>query len=554
MLNEITIENVAVIEKASASFADGFTVLTGETGAGKSILIDSINAILGNRTSKDIVRSGAQKASIWASFTGIPESSAKKLEEAGYECDGELLLSREISAEGKSTCRINGMPATAAMLREVCGGLINIHGQHDNQSLLDPAKHIDLLDAYAKNESLLENYSKVYSQLTELERNMRSLSMNEAEKSRKLDLLQYELNEIEGANLEEGEEESLTVQRNIIINSQNIIQGINGAHSALFGTDEEPGAATLLADAARQLEAAAVYSDELAPYAAQLQECYYTASEIASDMQGKLAGFEFDPREIENVEQRLDLFYRLKQKYGSTIEDVIEYGQKARQELENIQFSSQRIEEMEQQSAELQKQVQLAAQNLTDARNTAFAKLSEEIGGALEFLNMPGIAMALNNTIVPFGPKGQDELEFYISTNPGEKPKPLAKIASGGELARIMLAIKSALAEKDAVPTVIYDEIDTGISGMAAGRIGKLLHDTASGRQVICVTHTAQVAACAGRHLLIEKQVDTGRTFTSIRELDRNQRIDELARIISGDNVTDISRANAEEMLVKAQQ
>lgn len=549
MLCEITIENVAVIEKATADFAGGFNVMTGETGAGKSIMIDSINAILGNRTSRDIVRSGAPKASIWASFRDIPENVASRLQEAGYPYEGELLLHREITADGKTNCRINAMPATAALLREVCGGLINIHGQHDNQSLLDAAKHLGMLDAFAQNEALREEYALQYGQLVQVQGQMRALSMDEAEKNRKLDLLRYEVDEIEGAQLNEEEEETLAEQKEIIRNAQAILDALNGAYQLLQGGDEDAGAATLLGEAAGHMTEATRFAPELAGYADTLSEIYYTASETASDIQNRLDSFDFDAHTLDEVEARLDLIFRLKQKYGGSVAAVIAYGESARQELDTIEFASEKLEELQRQEQQLLAKVSEVANRLTETRQQAFETLNTQISKALEFLNMPGIVMALRHKTVPFGPTGQDDVEFLISTNPGEDPKPLAKIASGGELARIMLAMKSALADKDQVPTVIYDEIDTGISGKAAGRIGRLLKATADNMQVICVTHTAQIAAYGDRHLLIQKEVEEGRTYTHIQELDLPARIHELARIISGDNVTDIALANAEEML-----
>lgn len=549
MLCEITIENVAVIEKATATFAEGFTVLTGETGAGKSIMIDSINAILGNRTSRDIVRSGAAKASIWASFQDVPPATIAHLAEAGYECDGELLLQREINIDGKSTCRINGAPATAATLREVCGGLVNIHGQHDNQSLMNPARHIDVLDAFAKNKDLLARYTIAYDRLSALDREIRGLSMSEAEKQRKLDMLRYEVAEIEDAEVAADEEDLLLEQREKVRNSQSIMQALAGAYQALSGDEDTAGAAVLLADAAREMTGAAAHAPELAHFADSLSEIYYNISEMASDISGCIADFDFSEKSLESLEERLDVLYRLKQKYGPTLEDVLAYGERAHNELDEIEFAGERLEKLTRQRAQAAAEVQELADSLTESRRDAFDKLNKETADALAFLNMPGIQMALHETRVEPGLTGQDEMEFYLSTNPGEAPKAMAKVASGGELARIMLALKSALADRDDMPTVIYDEIDTGISGMAAGRVGQLLRDTAAGgRQVICVTHTAQIAAFAQRHLLIKKEVSQGRTFTHIRELDEEGSIQELARIISGDKVTDTSLANAREM------
>ena len=549
MLNEITIENVAVIEKASAVFGDGFNVLTGETGAGKSILIDSINAILGNRTSRDIVRSGAAKASIWATFSDISPNIIAQLESAGYPSDGELLLYREISVDGKSSCRINGMPATAGILKDICSGLIHIHGQHDNHSLLNPLKHIGILDLFAQNEALLAEYKEEYHKLMALRREIDKLSVNESEKERKMDLLRYELEEIEGADLTPGEEEELEEKRQIIRHSQRIMEALNLAYMALSGGEEGTGAVGLLGEAGTELTEAAGYATDLASYAEQLNDLYYTASEISSDIQNNMENYIFDSQELDEVESRIDTIYRLKQKYGGSIEDIITYGGNARDELEGIEFSAERLEILQKNIGKLTDNVKKLADDLSETRTKAFDRLSKDISSALDFLNMPGIQMSLERKEVAFGQDGQDEIEFFIATNPGETPKPLAKIASGGELSRIMLALKSALAERDDLATVIYDEIDTGISGLAAGRIGRMLHDTSLGRQVICVTHTAQVAAYASRHLLIEKQVEDGRTFTHIRELVKEERVEELARIISGDTISEISLANAREML-----
>ncbi len=553
MLCEITIENVAVIEKAIADFSVGFTVLTGETGAGKSILIDSINAILGNRTSKDIVRSGAKEAVIWARFQDVDSTVCRKLEEAGYECENELLLYRKISIDGKSTCRINGMPTTAAILRDVCSGLIHIHGQHDTHGLLSPQKHIGMLDAFAENKLLKSQYKEIYTHLVALQQEEKSLQMDEAEKARQIDLLRYEVDEIENADLKPLEEKQLTEIRNEIVHARQIANSLHDAYTALNGgSEDETGAATLLADAARSVQNAAEYAENLTEIADSLQEMYYTATEMASDIQNRLSNTEHGEHSLDAIEERLDVIYRLKQKYGATVEDVISYGETARKKLDSMQFSEKRLKELAEEITDIHSQVENLAEKITQSRTTAFAKLQDEIIDALVFLNMPGIELSLFSQKVPFGPQGQDAMELYISTNAGEKPKPLAKIASGGELARITLALKRALADRDDVPTVIYDEIDTGVSGLAAGRIGKLLRDTAGGRQVICVTHTAQVAACAKSHLLIEKNVDNGRTYTHIKELDNQGRIEELARIISGDNITETARANAKEMMEMA--
>ncbi|MDL2218798.1 DNA repair protein RecN [Ruminococcaceae bacterium OttesenSCG-928-O06] len=549
MLCEITIENVAVIERAGAAFSQGFTVLTGETGAGKSILIDSINAILGSRTSRDIVRAGASRAAVWASFTHLPKDMLARLADAGYEMEDELLLHREISADGKSTCRVNGAPATAAILRDICGDLVNIHGQHDNQSLLNPARHIDILDTFAQNSRLLEEYYTAYRAYSALQKEMDALHMDESERLRRVDLLRFEVEEIDAAQLQPGEEEQLVEQRNIVLHARRIMSALENAYLLLSGGDEDEGAATQLSRAAEEMADAAGYAAELAPFAESLRETYYAMAELASDLQHRVQDYAFEGGSLEELEGRLDTIYRLKSKYGGSTEAVLSYGDNARGQLEQMEGSTERLAALAAQLPGAQKEMERLAAALTKARKEAFGRLNAEISEALAYLNMPGITMVLAEKTVPCGPRGADEMEFYIATNPGETPKPLAKIASGGELARIMLAIKSALADRDAVPTVIYDEIDTGISGLAAGRIGQLLRSTAKGRQVICVTHTAQIAAFAQRHLLIEKTVRDGRTYTEIRELDDAERVEELARIISGDAITDIARANAREML-----
>lgn len=549
MLREISIENVAVIEKATAIFSNGFTVLTGETGAGKSILIDSINAILGNRVSRDIVRNGAAKASIWASFSEVSSSVITQLDSLGYPTEDDLLIYREISSDGKSSCRINGLPATVAILKEVCANLINIHGQHDNQNLLNPARHIDTLDSFAQNQDLLQRYSQEYKKFQNISKTLSSLAMDETEKNRKLDLLRYEVDEINSAELTIGEEDELLEQRDLIRNAQTIISSMNHAYLALTGGDEEVGATTLLGDAANQLTQAAQFASDLTEYSTTLHETYYTLTEIASDIQSRLTDYDFEGGSLDEIESRLDLFYKLKQKYGTDIEGVIAYGENATKELETIESSEEQLEKLEKEKEVLYEKCKKLADELTQSRLSAFESLNILIRKALDFLNMPGVQLTLQHKVGELGANGQDICEFYISTNPGESPKAMAKIASGGELSRIMLAIKSALADKDDVATVIYDEIDTGISGLAAGRIGRLLQSSSKGRQVICVTHTAQVAAYANKHLLIEKNVENGRTFTEIRALEENERTDELARIISGDAITELSRANAQEML-----
>ena len=549
MLSSLQIENVAVIQKAEVHFEPGLNVLTGETGAGKSILIDSINAILGNRTSKDLVRTGAAKAVIRAAFEQVPPAVLDKLEQSGYERSEALLLSREITAEGKSSCRINGMPATAAVLRELCGGLININGQHDSVGLLNPAHHLGILDDYAQNRTVFQEYYTLYRELVWVKRELDALITDEAEKQRKIDLLQYQVQEIEDAGLTAGEEQTLENRRKVLSNASAIRDRLAQSYALLSGSDDAAGAVDLLGESSNAVDAAAQLDPALTAAAGQLLDLYYNAKDVAADLIGRLDTYDTNDAELDEVEQRLDLLYRLKRKYGSTVEDVIAFGQKAREELDNIQHSQQRYDALQAEKLRLYTKAREKAEVLTQTRLKAFEELNTRISGTLDFLNMPGVRMTLRHTRGPLASHGQDSVEFYISTNPGEAPKPLAKIASGGELSRITLAIKNAMADKDAVPTVIYDEIDSGVSGKAAGRIGEVLRQSAQGHQILCITHTAQIAALADCHLLIQKNVSNERTYTEIHPLDENGRVEALARLISGDHVTELSRANAREML-----
>ena len=516
MLSSLQIENVAVIQKADVHFEKGLNVLTGETGAGKSILIDSINAILGNRTSKDLVRTGAAKAVIRAAFDDVPGAVLDSLEKAGYERSDALTLSREITAEGKSTCRINGMPATAAILRELCGGLININGQHDSVGLLNPAHHEGILDAYAQNGAAFQAYYTVYRELIKVKKELDAIITDETEKQRKIDLLSYQVQEIEDAALTEGEEETLNARRKVLANASTIRERISQCYALLSGDDETPGAVDLLGEASNAIDAAAQVDNTLSDAAGQLLDLYYTAKDVSADLIGRLDGYDTNDAELDEIEQRIDLIYKLRR-----------------------QAEKHRLYVLARDKAEV----------LTQTRLRAFEELNRRISGTLDFLNMPGVRMTLRHARGPLASHGQDSVEFYISTNPGEAPKPLAKIASGGELSRITLAIKNAMADKDAVPTVIYDEIDSGVSGKAASRIGEVLKQSAQDHQILCITHTAQIAALADCHLLIQKNVANERTYTEIHPLDQEGRVDALAHIISGDHVTELSRANAREML-----
>ena len=521
MLSCLQIENVAVIQKAEVHFQPGLNVLTGETGAGKSILIDSINAILGNRTSKDLVRTGASKAVIRASFAQIPDVVLDKLEAAGYERSAELLLSREITAEGKSSCRINGMPTTAAVLRELCGGLININGQHDSVGLLNPAHHLSILDDYAQNAKLYQEYYVLYRSLVKVKKELDAMITDEAEKQRRIDLLSYQVQEIEEAGLTAGEEQTLEARRKVLANASTIRDRVAKAHALLSGDDDTPGAVDLLGEASNAMDTAAQLDESLSGVSGTLMDLYYSAKDAAAELIDRLDAYDTNDAELDEIEQRLDLLYRLK-----------------------IQYSEQRHDQLQAEKLRLYGLAREKAEALTQTRLKAFDELNARITDTLQFLNMPGVRMTLHHARGPLASHGQDSVEFYISTNAGEAPKPLARIASGGELSRITLAIKNALADRDAVPTVIYDEIDSGVSGKAAGRIGEVLRQSAQGHQIQCITHTAQIAALADCHLLTND-----RTYTEIHPLDTEGRVEALARLISGDHVTELSRANAREML-----
>ena len=549
MLSSLQIENVAVIQKANVHFEKGLNVLTGETGAGKSILIDSINAILGNRTSKDLVRTGAAKAVIRAAFEDVPPAVLDSLEKAGYERSEALLLSREITAEGKSTCRINGMPATAAVLRELCGGLININGQHDSVGLLNPARHEGILDAYAQNSAEYQAYYAIYRELVGVKKTLDAMITDESEKQRRIDLLSYQVQEIDDAGLTAGEEQTLESRRKVLANASTIRDRIAQCYALLSGGDEAPGAVDLLGEASNAVDAAAQLDGELSAGAGQLLDLYYTAKDVAADLIGRLDAYDTNDAELDEIEQRIDLIYKLRRKYGDTVEDILAFGERARKELEMIQSSQERVEHLQKEQRRLYTLAREKAEALTQTRLKAFDELNKRISGTLDFLNMPGVRMTLRHSRGPLASHGQDSIEFYISTNPGEAPKPLAKIASGGELSRITLAIKNAMADKDAVPTVIYDEIDSGVSGKAASRIGEVLRQSAEGHQILCITHTSQIAALADCHLLIQKNITNERTYTEIHPLDENGRVEALARLISGDHVTELSLANAREML-----
>ena len=554
MLRELYIENVAVIEKADVDFSDGFNVLTGETGAGKSIVIDSINAILGNRTSKEIVRSGADKAVIYAVFENVDQKTVERLAVEGYDCDGSLMLWREITTDGKSRCKINGRPSTASTVREICSSLINIHGQHDNQDLLNPERHINILDRFAADDDLLIDFQNSYSRMIDLKTKLSKLNIDDSEKERRLDLLRYQVDEIDKAELDPGEEEGLASTRNLIRNSEKIAELLGQVNAALDGIEgESVGASELLGAAAEAMSALSSISSDFSELSTKLNDAYYSVGDLSNEASEYLSKFVFDKSSLAEIEERLDVIFRLKRKYGDSIEAVLGFCEKARIELESIEKSDETREALESALREAAAEAEKKAAILSAARDRGKKLFVKRIKDEFAFLNMPNSIFEVSQSKSELWSMGCDKIEFLLSANPGEAPKPLSRIASGGELSRIMLAIKSAMAEKDNIPTLIFDEIDSGVSGASAQKVGKKLREVSRSRQTLCVTHSAQIAAFAAVHLFIQKTVSGGRTYTSIKTLGNKERVKELARIISGDNITDTALSNAAEMLLLAE-
>ena len=553
MLSQLYIENIAVIRQASIRLERGLNVFTGETGAGKTILISAINAVLGARTSRDIIRSGEQKAVVSALFCGLPEKVRARVEELGYPVeDGQLMVVRELDAGGSGSCKINGRPATTALLRQVSSLLIDINGQRDSQELLSPERHMGFVDGFGGLEKDLEEYRAVYRRLTEAREKLDSLQMDESYKLQRQDILQYQLAEIEDAALEPGEEEELLAQRDRIRNAERITAALGNSYDLLTGGDEGAGVVSSLESLGEELEEAARYIQELAEYQSKVQDLRYDLEELSSTVRGYLDDLDFDPRQLDRIENRLDLLHRLKKKYGSTVEEILEYAERSARELEELTFSDQLAEQLSQEVSALEEEAGKLAEALSEKRREAGERFIRQVQEELTYLDMPAVRLSLHMTRRELGPSGRDGVEFFISTNPGEAPKPLSKIASGGELSRVMLSIKNVLADKEGVDTVIFDEIDTGVSGRAAQKIGLKLSQVARSRQVICVTHLAQVAAYGTHHSRIYKTVEQDRTYTHVEELDREQRVEELARITAGENITGIALENAREMLTLA--
>ena len=551
MLSQLYIENIAVIRQATIDFQKGFHVFTGETGAGKTILISAINAVLGGRTFKEIIRTGESRARVSALFTGIPASLAEKIGELGYPLeDGQLLVQREIDLTGKGQCRLDGRPATAAMLREVCSLLIDIHGQHDNQELLSAEKHLGFLDSFGAYRQELEDYAKAYAQRMACADRLEKLQMDESYKLQRMDILQFQLKEIGDARLTDGEEEQLTEQQKRIKNAERITESLGTIYTLLNGDGEElRGVLEALEEISTELDTAAKYLPDFTQYGDKLNDAYYMLEELGSTARDTLEDADFDPRQLDTIESRLDTIYRLKKKYGGSIAEILAYYDKISEEYNTLELSDEMVEQLRGELERAEQDLRQAAKALTARRLETAGEFVRRVEAELAYLDMSGVRFSISRKEKAFGPNGADEMEFLICTNAGEEARPLAKIASGGELARIMLAIKNVLAEKDDIGTIIFDEVDTGVSGRAAQKIGQKLEEVARHRQVICVTHLAPVAACAAHHYRIYKTVEEGRTFTRVEELGHEDRVRELARIMVGDHITESALQSAGEML-----
>lgn len=556
MLECLYIENIAVIERADIRFHTGFNVLTGETGAGKSIIIDAINAVLGERTRRDLVRTGSDTARVTALFSALSAWAEEQLTAVGFppDEDGNVLITRTIAAEGKSSCTVNGRPATAALLKEIGKALIDLHGQHENQLLFSADQHLVYLDRFGDLSAAREAYADTYRAWSRVRRELLSADMDEQEKVRRLDILRYQIDEIEQAALQAGEEEELQARRTLYRNAEKVAGQMAKARALLFGDEESDGAVSLAQQAAAAADGAARYLEQAVTPAARLQEALYELQDAAEELETAADLLEFDPRERDEAEERWELIRRLTAKYGATTEDVLTYLETARAELQAIELSDETTRRLTEQERTLYAAMEQAAATLTAQRAAAARRFAEAVQEQLAFLDMPNVSLVIERKAAEYTATGADCIEFLMSANVGEPPKPITRIASGGELSRIMLAIKAVLADADEIDTLIFDEIDTGISGRAAQKVGDRLRKTADStvagrhRQVLCVTHLAQIAAQAEQHYLIEKTVRDGRTYTAVTPLSREQREQELARIIGG-TVTEANLQAAREML-----
>lgn len=552
MLQSLRIENIAIIDSVSVDFINGLNVLTGETGAGKSIIIDAINAVTGEKTSRDLIRTGEKSAFVSAEFTEVPHSVIAVLEDYALPVpdDGVLILSRRLERDGRNVCRVNGAAVTVAMLHDIGSHLINIHGQHDSGELLNSETHCSFIDSFSGTERLLEDYRKNYRELTEIKRRMDELTVSEDEKVRKTDILTYEINEIKSANIKTGEREALLKRRDIIRNSKKLTDALRKAYVALDGDNETDGASSLTAAAAGSLLSVdAICSGALAPLAETLNDSASLLTDAAAEIGSLLEEIGASQDNIDVIEERLDVIYRLSKKYGSSEEEILAYLENAQSELESIESADEEIEKLRAKHTLTLNTAREKAIILSRERMKGGERLSDAVIGELHYLDMPSVVFTAGFTDIPLSENGADGVEFLISANVGEEPRPLAKVASGGELSRIMLALRNVLSAGSDIGTMIFDEIDTGVSGRAAGKIGLKLASVSRGKQVLCITHSAQIAAFADAHLLIKKDVSGERTFTQVTALDENGRVNELARFIGGMEITSADLAAAKELL-----
>ena len=548
MLSLLHIENIAVIERSDISFDSGFNVLTGETGAGKSIVIDAISAILGERAYRDMIRTGAQKASVRAVFTDVLEYPWFR--ENGVEYDPETIIQREIYLDGKNVCRVNGTLVTVSILRKLGMLLIDIHGQHDSASLFDEANHLKFLDDFAENEALRHDYAEKYSAVSALRNEVDRMTMDESEKLRRMETLRYQIAEIEKAELTAGEDEILEERRKVLQNAEKLADGINAACECLYGGDDSDGAAALLSQAEREISRLSRYTDAFDGIREKLTDLMYQVQDAADEVRSARDDLSYSDGELDQIEERLDVIHKLRRKYGATCEDILAYLEKAKRELDDIEFADDHLERLKGKLLKAEKAAWDSAYVLRDNRAEGAQRLSERILTELAQLDMPKVQFSCEFTELELTPNGADAVAFYMSANAGEALKPMSKVASGGELARIMLAMKNVLAEQDQVSTLIFDEVDTGVSGRAAQKVAEKLRSVARNKQVLCVTHLPQIAAMGDTHMLIAKSERDGRTYTTVTPLDHDGRVREVARIIGGANITEITLKSAEQMLV----
>ncbi len=552
MLQLLHIENIAVIEEADITFHHGFNALTGETGAGKSIVIDALGAVLGQRTSRDLIRTGATKSFVSAVFTDVPVLEVL-VEHGILPDDGELLLQREISADGKNICRVGGRPVTVAQLRKIGSALLNIHGQHDGQQLLDEEQHLAYLDKFGHVGAAWERYSACYTDMVETEKKIRSYRMDEAEKERRLDNLQFQIHELEQAKLTPGEDEKLQERRMFLRNSERYMGAIQGALWSLSGGDDGGGAVSGLREAVGALGSAKTLGEQFSALYNRLEAVQSEAYDIAETLRDMQNAMEFSPHELDELESRADRLYRLKKKYGATVEDMLDYLEKCREELDQITFSADIVLRLEKEWEGKHTAVLSQARQLSELRKSAAKELEERIQDELRQLAMPKVRFSISFAEKEPDATGIDAVRFLMSANVGEELRPIHRVASGGELARIMLALKNVLAENEEIGTLVFDEVDTGVSGRAAQKVAEKLAQVSRKKQVLCVTHLPQLAAMADVHFVVEKGERGGRTFTRVEELDRPRRCEELARLTGGEKITDAMLAGAEELIASAE-